>query len=108
MRRAARSWVSIESVCRRLRLVTTWCRRSRRKPGKGRLPGTPGVIFLMDFCGTAALPTRTDKPALPNGHMWAFNWMAVTAPMRRFTVQNIFFPIDEDIPFDEATPFLTS
>jgi threonine 3-dehydrogenase len=68
--------------------------------------GTPGVIFLMDFCGEC----RSCKLGLTNqclhkrGDM-GFSQDGGYGPYMLVN-ENIFFPIDSELPFSEATMLL--
>ncbi len=75
-------------------------------PETGIPVGTPGVIFLMDFCGQCrscrqgttnqCLAKRGDMGFNRDGGYGAYELIH----------ENIFFPIDPDLPFAEATLLL--
>jgi threonine 3-dehydrogenase len=72
-----------------------------------RVPiGTPGVIYLMDFCGTCRACSQgfTNQCRNKRGDM-GFNKDGGYAPYELIN-ENIFFPIDKNIPFPEATMLL--
>ncbi len=68
--------------------------------------GTPGVVFLMDFCGEC----RSCRLGLTNQCLqkradYGFNRDGGYGPYTLIN-ENVFFPIDADLPFDEATMLL--
>ena len=68
--------------------------------------GTPGVVFLMDFCGTC----RSCKLGLTNQCMakradYGFSHDGGYGPYALIN-ENVFFPVDADLPLDEATMLL--
>ncbi|MEZ4621817.1 MAG: alcohol dehydrogenase catalytic domain-containing protein [Caldilineaceae bacterium] len=68
--------------------------------------GTPGVVFLMDFCGAC----RSCRLGLTNQCLqkradYGFNRDGGYGPYTLIN-ENVFFPIDADIPFDDATMLL--
>ena len=68
--------------------------------------GTPGVIFLMDFCGTC----RSCRLGLTNQCLqkradMGFNKDGGYGPYE-LVHESIFFPVDPDIPLTEATMLL--
>ena len=68
--------------------------------------GTPGVIFLMDFCGTCRSCTLgfTQQCLAKRGDM-GFNRDGGYGPYELIH-ENIFFSVDAGIPFAEATLLL--
>lgn len=75
-------------------------------PGTEIAVGTPGVVFLMDFCGECrsckrgftnqCLSKRADMGFNKDGGYGVFELIS----------ENIFFPIPEDLPMAEATMLL--
>ncbi len=75
-------------------------------PGTRIAVGTPGVVFLMDFCGECrsckrgftnqCLSKRADMGFNKDGGYGVFELIS----------ENIFFPIPEDLPMAEATMLL--
>ncbi len=75
-------------------------------PGTHTPLGTPGVVFLMDYCGTCrscrlgftnqCLDKRGDMGFNKDGGYGAFEIVS----------EQIFFPIDQDIPLTDATMLL--
>lgn len=75
-------------------------------PGTSTPPGTPGVVFLMDFCGACrscrlgatnqCLAKRADMGFNRDGGYGRFELVS----------ENIFFPIPAELPFAEATLLL--
>ncbi|MCB0188731.1 MAG: alcohol dehydrogenase catalytic domain-containing protein [Caldilineaceae bacterium] len=68
--------------------------------------GTPGVVFLMDFCGEC----RSCRLGLTNQCLqkradYGFNRDGGYGPYTLIN-ETVFFPIDPDLPFDEATMLL--
>ncbi|MCA1596699.1 MAG: alcohol dehydrogenase catalytic domain-containing protein [Chloroflexi bacterium] len=75
-------------------------------PGARTAVGTPGVVFLMDFCGecrSCALGF-TNQCLAKRGDM-GFNQDGGYGPYELVS-ENVFFPIDSDLPLDEATLLL--
>lgn len=75
-------------------------------PGTRTRVGTPGVVFLMDFCGECrscrlgftnqCLDKRGDMGFNKDGGYGVFELIS----------ENIFFPVPEDLPMAEATMLL--
>lgn len=75
-------------------------------PGTHTPVGTPGVVFLMDFCGAC----RNCRLGLTNQCLakradMGFNQDGGYGPYE-LVHENIFFPIDGDIPLTDATLLL--
>ncbi len=75
-------------------------------PGTSTPEGTPGVIFLMDFCGTC----RNCKLGVTNQCIakradYGFSHDGGYGPFALIN-ENVFFPVDADLPMDEATLLL--
>lgn len=75
-------------------------------PNTRTLVGTPGVVYLMDFCQTGKFRRRgwTNLCEAKRGDM-GFNHDGGYGSYE-LVHENIFFPIDADLPFDEATLLL--
>lgn len=75
-------------------------------PGTHTPAGTPGVVFLMDFCGEC----RSCRLGLTNQCLakradMGFNQDGGYGPYE-LVHENIFFPVDADIPLTDATLLL--
>ena len=75
-------------------------------PGTRTPAGTPGVVFLMDFCGEC----RNCRLGLTNQCLakradMGFNQDGGYGPYE-LVHENIFFPVDADIPLTDATLLL--
>ncbi|MEM7032573.1 MAG: alcohol dehydrogenase catalytic domain-containing protein, partial [Chloroflexota bacterium] len=69
-------------------------------------PGTPGVVFLMDFCGQcrSCQHGRTNQ-CLHKRADYGFNRDGGYGPYALIS-ETVFFPVDTDIPLDQATMLL--
>jgi propanol-preferring alcohol dehydrogenase len=75
-------------------------------PGTGTAVGTPGVVFLMDFCGEC----RSCRLGLTNQCLakradYGFSHDGGYGPYERVN-ENVFYPVDAEIPLAEATMLL--
>ncbi|MBA3946083.1 MAG: alcohol dehydrogenase catalytic domain-containing protein [Herpetosiphonaceae bacterium] len=68
--------------------------------------GTPGVIFLMDYCGSCrSCQLGFTNQCLAKRADMGFNHDGGYAPYELVS-ERIFFPVDDDIPLTEATMLL--
>lgn len=68
--------------------------------------GTPGVVFLMDFCGACrSCCLGLTNQCLQKRADYGFNRDGGYGPYTLIN-ETVFFPIDADLPFDEATMLL--
>ena len=75
-------------------------------PGTRTPVGTPGVVFLMDFCGACrSCELGFTNQCLDKRADMGFNRDGGYGPYSLIR-ENIFFPVDEDLDFAEATLLL--
>lgn len=75
-------------------------------PGTLTPPGTPGVIYLMDFCGACrSCRLGFTNQCLDKRADMGFNRDGGYGPFE-LVHETIFFPVDRDLPLAEATVLL--